>query len=100
MKVLNAGYKYELQNLDNKDTGQVIQFIEKIPVGAEFVTVNDGTTNEELAKVLINRIEFLNNKAPCRENSLAVTKFQEGLMWLEARTKERQARGVENTPAK
>jgi len=46
----------------------------------------------ETAKLII---EGLNKKFPCRENSLAVTKLEEALMWLEKRTKDREARSVE-----
>ncbi len=40
-------------------------------------------------------IEGLNAKYPCRENAMAITKLDECLMWLEERTKDREARGVE-----
>jgi len=46
----------------------------------------------EAAKTII---EGLNNKLPCRENSIAITKLDEALMWLEKRKKDREARGVE-----
>ena len=36
-----------------------------------------------------------NAKFPCRENSIAITKLDEALMWLEKRTKDRTTRGVE-----
>lgn len=55
----------------------------------------NGATNEALIAILIHRMNFLNGKFPCRENSLAITKLQEALMWLEQRTKERIARQVE-----
>ena len=42
-------------------------------------------------------IQELNNKFPCRENAMAITKLDEALMWLEARTKNRITRGVEGT---
>ncbi|MBL1322212.1 MAG: hypothetical protein COA63_014305 [Methylophaga sp.] len=42
-------------------------------------------------------LEGLNDKYPCRENAIAITKFQEGIMWLEERTKDRETRGVEGT---
>lgn len=41
----------------------------------------------------------LNKNNPCRENSVALTKLDEALMWLEKRTKDREARGVEGTGA-
>lgn len=46
----------------------------------------------EAAKVML---EGLNKNFPCRENSVAITKLDEALMWLEKRTKDRETRGVE-----
>ena len=46
----------------------------------------------EAAKTII---EGLNKKFPCRENSVAITKLDEALMWLEKRTKDRIKRDVE-----
>lgn len=84
---------------------QVIQFVHKEQksevsedrksVSSERVTVSNGTTNEELLAVLINRAKFLNEKFPCRENALAITKMQEALFWFNERTRDRQARNVE-----
>lgn len=107
MKTLTPGHKYEFENFEAKDKpGQTIQFIEKMPLPANtagapatLVTVNDGTTNEEVLAVLIDRLKFLGAKLPSRENSIAITKCEEALMWLEKRTSERKARGVEGTPA-
>lgn len=59
----------------------------------------NGITNEALLAILVHRLQFLNGKFPCRENSLAITKLQEAQMWLEHRTKDRQQRGVEGTHA-
>lgn len=98
MKVLTPGHKYELSNFENPETpGQTIQFIEKTStdVSGELLTVNDGTTNEELIEVLIDRLTYLNAKFPCRENSSAITKLDEALMWLEKRTRDRIKRNVE-----
>ncbi len=39
----------------------------------------------------------LNKNFPCRENSLAITKLEEALHWLDARTKDRELREVEGT---
>ena len=44
------------------------------------------------AKIII---EGLNGKFACRENSIAITKLEEALMWLEKRKKNREKRGVE-----
>lgn len=99
MNILTAGHKYELENFENKDQpGQVLQFIEKTPVAessTELKTVNDGTTNEEVLEVLINRLTFLQEKFPCEENAEALAHLDDALGWLYSRTSDRKARGVE-----
>ena len=55
----------------------------------------NGTTLEEILRVLIERLQDLNGRFACRENSIAITKMQEALMWLNARTVDRKKRGVE-----
>ena len=70
----------------------------------------NGITGEALLAVLIDRLrgfQFTRDeagnftKAPgpfaCRENAIALTKIEEALMWLQKRTRERMARGVEGT---
>lgn len=54
-----------------------------------------GITNEALLAILVHRMKHLNEKFSCRENSIVITKLEESLMWLEKRTKDRIARGVE-----
>jgi hypothetical protein len=99
MKVLTQGHKYELANFENKEQpGQTIQFIQKEPAAEDdtiLVTISDGTTNEELLDVLIDRMKYLQSKFPCKENACCITHLEEGLMWLEKRTKDRVKRGVE-----
>lgn len=99
MKILRVGYQYELDNFETPtQIGQVIQFIEKetkqegLP---ELITVFDGTTNEDVLKVLIDRMQYLQSKFPCRENAIVITKLEESLMWLNKRTSDRLARNVE-----
>jgi hypothetical protein len=97
MKILTEGHRYELASFEG-GTPQVLQFIEKVPeiYGATILrTVSDGTTNEEVLAMLIDRMNTLQQKFPCRENALAITKLDEALMWLNRRTENRKARGVE-----
>lgn len=82
--------KYPLYNFKS-DTHQTVDFYEMESDGS----IKQGTTIEEMLRVSIERLSYLNQKFPCRENSLALTKMQEAVMWLNARTADRQARGVE-----
>lgn len=98
-RVVTDGHLYELENFEAKnEPGQVLKFIEKTPTEGDptkLTTVMDGTTNEDVIKVLIHRLRCLGAKFPCRENSLAMTKMEESLMWLNQRTANRVARNVE-----
>ena len=102
MKVTTEGHAYELDQFESFGLEgcpvQKLQFIHKVPVEGtigELRTVNDGTTNEEVLKVLIDRMNYLQGKFPCRENAIVITKLEESLMWLEKRTNDRKARSVE-----
>ena len=102
MKVLDPGHCYEL-NLVDGGPPQTIQFIDKRPEGAgsqRLITAVDGTTNEEVLAMLIDRMYWLQNLASCRENSIVITKLEECLMWLNKRTADRIARHVESTSNK
>ena len=98
MKVLTEGHRYELESFEGTNP-QVIQFIEKeIRDGAAFITVNDGTTNEEVIKVLQDRLRSMQSKFPCKENAEAQFHLAEALNWLEYRTNLRKAQNVEGKP--
>lgn len=114
MKVTTEGHTYELHNFENKGFTQTLQFIHKEPINPpsklpmarlhtaprpkvsdELKTIADGTTNEEVLEVLIDRMNYLQSKFPCRENAIVITKLEESLMWLNKRTADRLKRGVE-----
>lgn len=95
MKIIRVGHRFALDSFEQEDVKQEIQFIEKEPVGDNLVTIYDGTTNEEVLSMLINRMQYLQDKFPCRENAIVITKLEESLMWLNKRTEDRVARDVE-----
>lgn len=40
-------------------------------------------------------MNFLQNSFPCRENAIVITHLETALLWLNKRTEDRKARGVE-----
>lgn len=98
MEALTPGHLYALDNFEDAGVVQTVQFIHKEKDETTLVTVKDGTTNEEVLAMLIDRMQFLQAKAPCRENAIVITKLEEALMWLNRRTAGRVFRGVEGTP--
>ena len=84
--------KYELLNFKEElPRTQEITFYKLNPDG----TYENGTTLEEMLRVSIERLQDLNSRFACRENSLAITKMQESLFWLNHRTENRIKRDVE-----
>lgn len=68
--------------------------------GAERIAPN-GAFVETVIAAAIQRIEHYNGtQFRCRENSLAITKLEEALHWLNHRTARREAEGTEGTHAK
>jgi hypothetical protein len=55
----------------------------------------NGCQVDDIITFALGTIQTFNKKFPCRENSLAITKLQEALMWLDARRQDREDRGVE-----
>ena len=61
----------------------------------------NGCHNEDLIAIVIDRLQCLNQgDFACRENSIAITKLEEALLWLNKRTQDRIARNVEGTSQK
>jgi len=87
-----TGHDYEMPNFYKADgPNQTLSFYRLNEDGSDV----PGTTNEIVLRILINRMQKLNAKFPCRENALAITKLEEALMWLHKRTEDRIERNVE-----
>ena len=61
----------------------------------------NGCHNEDLIAIVLDRLYSLNQgDFKCRENSIAITKLEEAMMWLNRRALDRRSRGVEGTSQK
>ncbi len=103
MKCHDDCHHYTLEGFEGPEGDQDIKFINKAPVDGDLgklETVHDGTTNEEVLKMLIHRCKVLNDKLYSEATSRAIHKMKDALMWLESRTKDRIQRGVEGTHKK
>lgn len=92
--VNGTGHRYMLKS------GQEIRFLckEKNENTGAFELVHDGTTNEEMIAVLIDRIGKMNAKLSCEENVRALDFLGTALHQLNSRTRARLSQNVENTP--
>lgn len=76
VNVTDPGHLYILSN------GQQIQFMKR----DENNVVTPGITNEELITVLMDRMNWLDEKLPCVENEHIQEALQDALMFMNVRT--------------
>lgn len=57
----------------------------------------NGVQVERLIEFTANLLRIFNKACGARETSCAITHLDEAMMWLEKRTRDREARGVEGT---
>lgn len=108
-KVNPANDKIELAVLDEPGQGGAChEYRATLPDGTETqisfqngpineVGVN-GLTHEVLIAIVADRMrDFQRGLYACRENAIALTKLDEALLWLDKRTRDREARAVEGT---
>lgn len=92
-----ASHRYDIAPTDS--AGEAFATI-KFQKGALKEVGFNGISDEALLAILIDRIRgFQSGPFSCRENALALTKLEESLHWLNARTRDRMARGVEGRSA-
>lgn len=61
----------------------------------------NGVMNEDLIAMVIARLAHFNKSDfKCKENSMAIIKLEEALLWLRKRTMGREQRGIEGTHKK
>lgn len=99
-RVISPGHKYEAFNCEDpvRGQGQQILFIRKRPdEDGNLQLIHDGTTNEALIEILVDRINHLNDKLPSEHNEVAMKHLLLALQALDDRTAERKEAGVEGT---
>jgi len=85
---------------DSENLGSPVKTLLDIPFQdgpAKEVGIN-GFTEEALIAIAIDRLRgYQKGPYSCRENACAITHFEEGLMWLQNRSNDRERRGVEGS---
>ena len=90
-----ASHHYSV-DVNGVSNGMDVQF-QNGPIAENGV---NGVTQEVLLAIVVDRLRsFQAGPYACRENAIALTKCEEALHWLHARTRSRMSRGVEGTHA-
>lgn len=90
----NANHKYHIEY--ETDGGAAHSQVLSFQKGAIKEAGKNGITDEVLLAIVLDRLRgFQAGEFSCRENALAITNIEQGLHWMNARTKDRVSRGVE-----
>jgi hypothetical protein len=90
----NAHHHYEIRRKEDAVVLMRLGFQDG-PIGEAGV---NGVMDENLIAMVIDRLRgFQTGPYSSRYNAIALTKLEESLMWLQQRTRDREARGVEGT---
>ena len=76
----------------DEDESSIRIYIQNGPIKESGV---NGVQIDELGKIWLEFLKYFNSKLPSRENSIAITKIEEALMWQQKRAENREKRGVE-----
>ena len=91
-----ASHLYRILPVEAAPIGVVALAEVKFQQGALRDVGFNGISDEALIAIVIDRLRgFQAGPFSCRENALALTKMEEAMHWLNARTKDRMDRGVE-----
>lgn len=94
-----ANHEYQIMVLGDED-GVITTDIHFQNGPIQEAGVN-GISGEALLAIVIDRLRsFQAGPFSCRENAVALTYAETALMWLQKRTRDRLARGVEGTNQK
>lgn len=74
MRIIDPGHDYELESYDGY-----------LYVPLRFVGKAAGTNCQEVIRVLIDRVKYLDNQMPCQENKTIVTNLRSALIAFENR---------------
>jgi hypothetical protein len=93
MKILDLGHSYALGSLDG-DACVVLTFVKRFREDANHA----GTTNQEILRVLIDRVLFLDAEKPWRGNEEILAHLRAALVLHECRALERKVEKGELLP--
>lgn len=92
MKVLEAGHTYALQSLDGGDW-EILRFVKREGEGYPGNKGHHpGTIIQDVCRALINRLDYVNEQIPCKDNRKAKAALQDAIYYLEHRAALRHGR--------
>lgn len=102
MKVIDPGHKYALHTYDGGPAALDQELVFMKRQGKTYpgnVGNGPGTNCQELIRVLIDRVQYLDRQIQCEENKLIIVHLRAALLAFESRAAERHDRELGDLPA-
>lgn len=90
MQIIDPGHDYNLDTYDG--TGHYIPLTFMKREGTKYPGNKghySGTNCQEVLRILIDRLKYLNKQVPCKENTLIISYLRKSIVCLERRAAER-----------
>jgi hypothetical protein len=99
MRVIDPGHCYQVDSLDGGDAQRIV-FVKREGAGYPGnVGSWPGTNCQELIRVLIDRVKYLQGQIACPENELVIDRLRSALRLFEERAAQRHGREFVSGPA-
>lgn len=98
MRIIDPGHKYLLHSLDNA-APETLTFAKRSGGPVVYDEEHPGTTTQEVIRVAIDRIKYVDTLLPCDENSAALFYLRMALWSLEARAYRRKCQHLARVDA-
>lgn len=99
MKILDPGHCYNLDTFDGNEEQNLI-FMHRVGPGfpGNQGESYSGTNCQEVLRVLIDRVKYLNVQVPCIENGIILVSLRDALLQFEIRAARRHKRILPELP--
>jgi hypothetical protein len=89
VKIIEPGHVYSVANVDGPGE-QTIRFVRRRDEHAKLLEESEeGILSQELLRVLIDRVRYLNDEDPCAEDVEIIVRLRESLRLFETRASRR-----------
>ncbi len=89
MKVIDPGHMYKLLTLDGGREQNLVFVKRKGPGFPGNKNKYPGTTCQSVLRALVDRVQYLDNQIPCRENKAILNNLKESIWLFEKRAADR-----------
>lgn len=95
MRIVDPGHEYEVDSLDGPAPQRIVFVKREGSMYPGNVGHHAGTTTQELLRVCIDRLLYVNRQIACAESEACIGLLRSAILLLEVRAKRRKAKSLD-----